>query len=348
MPPANPGLGDAIPLGLDGDGSSWGWLASAEAGPGCGLLGAAGGGDGFEEEFFEALASGGGADEEVAAAADFVDDGLDEMGAAGGDGDAGDAGFGVHGEFAAELVDEVDELLIAEGVACDLDVVAEAFAGEGVEGALADDAASAEDGDGVAHEFEFAEDVGVDEDGFAAVAEVEDDIADFFAADGVDAVEGFVEEDEVWVAHEGPCEAEALAHAFTEDGGAVVFPCFEAGGFEDGGGLAFIFAGGETAETAGEAEDLFGGEVGWPCGVFGEVAGAAELGRIADWAVEETAVAGIWADERHEDLDERAFAGAVGAEEAEDDALFDLHGEPVERLDPVGVGFGDVGEVEGE
>jgi hypothetical protein len=28
--------------------------------------------------------------------------------------------------------------------------------------------------------------------------------------------------------------------------------------------------------------------------------------------------------------------------------LFDLHGEPVERLDPVWVGFGDVGEVEGE
>ena len=313
-----------------------------------GLLGAAGGGDGFEEEFFEALASGGGADEEVAAAADFVDNGLNEMGAAGGDGDAGDAGFRVHGEFAAELVDEVDELLIAEGVACDLDVVAEAFAGEGVEGALADDAASAEDGDGVAHEFEFAEDVGVDEDGFAAVAEVEDDVADLFATDGVDSVEGFVEEDEVWVAHECPCEAEALAHAFTEDGWPVVFPCFEASGFEDGGGLAFIFAGGETAETAGEAEDLFCGEVGGPRGVFGEVAGAAELGGIADWAVEETAFAGVWADERHEDLDERAFAGAVGAEEAEDDALFDLHGEPVESLDPVGVGFGDVGEVEGE
>ena len=68
----------------------------------------------------------------------------------------------------------------------------------------------------------------------------------------------------------------------------------------------------------------------------------------ADWSAEETAVAGVWADERHEDLDERAFACAVGAEEAEDDALFDLHGEPVECLDPVGVGLGDVGEVEGE
>jgi hypothetical protein len=123
-----------------------------------------------------------------------------------------------------ELVDEVDELLIAEGVAGDFDIVAEAFAGEGVEGALADDAASAEDGDGVAHEFEFAEDVGVDEDGFAAVAEVEDDVADFFAADGVDPVEGFIEEDQVGVSHESPGEAEALAHALAEDSGAVAFP----------------------------------------------------------------------------------------------------------------------------
>jgi hypothetical protein len=51
---------------------------------------------------------------------------------------------------------------------------------------------------------------------------------------------------------------------------------------------------------------------------------------------------------RDHDLDQRALAGAVGAQEPEDFAGPDLHLDAAEGFHPATIGFGDVAKINGE
>ena len=80
-------------------------------------------------------------------------------------------------------------------------------------GALGDELALGEDGHAVADLFDLVEEVAGEEDGAVSVAEATDKFSDFDHALRVEAVCGFVEEDQVRVAEEGVRQAEALFHA---------------------------------------------------------------------------------------------------------------------------------------
>lgn len=67
---------------------------------------------------------------------------------------------------------------------------------------------------GVAGDFDFAQQMGVEEDGGAALAFIADDVADEMAAHGIEAGSGLVEEDEFRLVNEGLGKADALHHAF--------------------------------------------------------------------------------------------------------------------------------------
>lgn len=214
--------------------------------------------------------------------------------------------------------------------------------------ALAGDLAGNKDRDAVAHHFEFAEEVAVDEDGFALIAEVGQDVADVAAADGVDAIGGFVEEDEVGVVDEGLGEADALHHAFGVGANFAISIGGHADGIEKFARAALAGFAIDAGESGKEFQSLAAGQVAGEAVVFGEVADVAEGGFVADGVIEEGAFGAGGADDGHHDFDESGFARAVGAEEAEDFAAADAHFDAAECLHFATIGFGDVVEVDGE
>ena len=80
-------------------------------------------------------------------------------------------------------------------------------------GALGDDAAVADDDEVVGDDLDLVEQVGGQQDGAAAVGVAAQEVAHPADAGGVEAVGGFVEDEDLGVADEGGGDAEALAHA---------------------------------------------------------------------------------------------------------------------------------------
>ena len=76
------------------------------------------------------------------------------------------------------------------------------------------DAAFVDDGDAVAEALDDFEHVGGEKDGGAALHLVEQDVLHEARADGVDAFEGLVHEEEFGMVDEGGGHGDALAHAF--------------------------------------------------------------------------------------------------------------------------------------
>lgn len=172
-------------------------------------------------------------------------------------------------------------------VAGEFDAVVLLALGEFVDGALLGDEALDHDGDAVADEFEFAEQVGVDEDRPALVFELLADLADVAAAFGVDAVGGFIEQDEFGIIHEGLGDADALTHALGVLLDAFVGPVAHADEFEELVDAVLADASGDARHAAVEVEDLPAFEVVGEAVVLGEVADTGEGGFIGDWFVED-------------------------------------------------------------
>lgn len=118
------------------------------------------------------------------------DAGVDEGGGEGGGVERVGEGNFVRGEdFAAGLLDEGCGFFPGG----EIDLVDGGFFLEAAEGAFVDEFSFAKDSDAVAHELDLGEEVGVEEDGHAALfAELEDEVAEPFDAFGVEAVGGFV------------------------------------------------------------------------------------------------------------------------------------------------------------
>ena len=204
-----------------------------------------------------------------------------------------------------------------------------AEAGDGIVG---DDAAFAQDEDGVRHLLDDFEDVGAVEDHALPGGEGMQQTAEDHGGVDVEAGEGFVEDEEFGVVEQGGEQENLLAHALgvpSEPGVAIVPEADEAEEFVHFG---FEDAAGNAAQTAGELEVFAAAEVGIEVGLLGDVAEAAleALEVAADvLAVEEDASAG-GLEEAGEHLDGGTFAGAVGAEIAED--LAGAYGE-ADRVD---------------
>src|SRR6185437_4132365 len=70
-----------------------------------------------------------------------------------------------------------------------------------------------DDSDAIANLFHFGENVRAEENGFALRFERENQFANFFSADGVQAGRRFIENDELRIVHQRLREADALDHA---------------------------------------------------------------------------------------------------------------------------------------
>ena len=88
--------------------------------------------------------------------------------------------------------------------------------GGGTKIARGNDFAVLDEDDGVTGDFDFAQEMGVEEYGGAALAFIADDVADKMAAHRIEARSGLIEEDEFRLVNEGLGKADALHHAFGE------------------------------------------------------------------------------------------------------------------------------------
>ncbi len=176
---------------------------------------------------------------------------------------------------------------------------------------------------------------------------MQEGLADVASAGGIDAVGRLVEDDEVGVGAEGLGEADALEHSFRVLGDFCVGPLGHSDELEEFGGAGAAGLARDFGEGGEEFDDLPAGEISGEAVVFGEIADAGEGGFVADGAVENDAFGAGGTDDGDHDFDEGAFAGAVGAEKAEDFAAMDLHGDALEGVDAAAVYFYYVLEVDG-
>jgi hypothetical protein len=161
----------------------------------------------------------------------------------------------------------------------------------------------------------------------------------------VETGEGLIEDEEFRIVEQGGEEEDFLTHALGVAGERGVATVPEADEAEEIVHFGFERAARNAAEAAGELEVFAAAEVGIEVGLLGDVAQAALKGFeiVPDvLAMEEDASAGGF-EEAGEHLDSGAFAGAVGAEVAQDLARVD--GE-ADGIDGRGSDEG-LGEIEG-
>ena len=196
-----------------------------------------------------------------------------------------------------------------------LDAGAELF-----EGAVGDEVAAVDDGDVGAEALDDFEDVGGEEDGGAAGDHALEHGFESAGGDGVDAFEGLVEEEDFGAVDDGGGEGEFLLHAVGEVGDE--FFCFvgEAHELEELGGAGGGGGGVEAVHAADEAEVFGCGETAEEGEAFGDDADLAlDFDGVGGGVeAEDLDAAGGGSEEAGEHLDGGGFAGAVGAEEAEE------------------------------
>ncbi len=194
--------------------------------------------------------------------------------------------------------------------------------------AVADDVGAVGDGEG----FAFA--VVGEEDGNAAVAEAADDVLDAVNGHGVDAGEGFVEQDDFGVAGEGTSDFEAATFTAGEGAGALGAFFVEAEFAEQLAGAFDGLLAGEFLEFEDSEEVLFDGEFGEYGGVLGEVAksvpGALVHGPAGDVDAleEDSAFGGRNQPAGHAKAG--ALASSVGPEQADDFPFVDGKAHPID------------------
>jgi len=200
------------------------------------------------------------------------------------------------------------------GVSC-VDAGAQLF-----EGAVGDEVAAIDDGDVRAESLDDLHDVGGEEDGGSAGDHALKHGFQSAGGDRVDAFEGFVEEEDFWAVDDGGGECEFLLHAVGEV--CDEFLCFVGEGheLEEFGGAGGGGGGVETVHAADEAKVFGCGETAEEGEAFGNDSDLAfdfdgVGGRVK---AEDLNAAGGGGEESGEHFDGGGFAGAVGAEEAEE------------------------------
>ena len=271
--------------------------------------------DGFQENFFEGVAAvgeladlqplaGGDAPE----GADFDIGGKDDAPFAGGFANAFGADFAEGGCEAAIVADDVE-----------LDEAAVGFA-FGFEVGLVDDLAVLEDDDFVADLFDVGEEMGAEQDVHAVLLlHFLDELEHALAGGGVEAIGGFVEDDEFGAVDNGLRELGHLFHAERVGADFAVARFAEADVKENFVGFFESRGFGQARDFAHQAEEGDGGHVADERIVFGHVADAgfhfAGLGVAVETEDAGAACGGLV--EAEEGLDQRGFAGAVGAQQAD-------------------------------
>ena len=126
--------------------------------------------------------------------------------------------------------------------------------------------------DGVTGDFNFAQEMGIEEDGGAALAFIADDVADEVAAHGIEARSWLVEEDEFRLVNEGLGQADALHHAFREATETPVAVRREANEIDIRGNAIAKLRLRQPGETAVESEEFGCSQPVVEAEIFGEKA----------------------------------------------------------------------------
>ena len=124
--------------------------------------------------------------------------------------------------------------------------------GRGVQIAGTDDFAVLDEDDGVASNFDFAEEMGIEEDGGAAFSLVADDVANKASAHGVEAGGRLVEEDKIGFVKESLRETDSLHHAFRKAAQATIAMRGETDKIKIGGDAIAKLGGSEPGELTME------------------------------------------------------------------------------------------------
>jgi hypothetical protein len=220
------------------------------------------------------------------------------------------------------VADDVEEdLLECEGLGAGVVGIAGVDSrAEFFEGAVGDEMAAVDDGDVGAEALDDLEDVGGEEDGGAAGDHALEHGFESGGGDGVDAFEGFVEEEDFWTVDDGGGEGELFLHAVGEVGDE--FFCFtgEAHELEEFGGADGGGGGVEAVHAADEVQVLGCGEAAEEGQAFGDNADLTLEFHGAGSGVEAEDLdgAGGGCEQAGEHLDGSGLAGAVGAEEAKE------------------------------
>src|SRR6266849_3897752 len=213
-----------------------------------------------------------------------------------------------------EWVDDFDEDL--------LEILLGVLFAELGEGAFGQELAVVNDADDVAELFDFAHDVGGEDDGFAAVAAFANEGGDGASGHDVEAEGGLVEDHHRGVVDQGAGNGGFLLHAGGKLVAAAVAEAVHVQAVEDF--VEALFEGGfiKTVEAPEVFDELLGGEAGIKRGGGGKKAdvGAHFLGMLDDVvAADEGGAVGGFQD-GGEHAQGGGFAGAVGAEQAVDAA----------------------------
>ena len=199
--------------------------------------------------------------------------------------------------------------------------------------------AGVHDGDDVGDAFDFADLMAGEEDGAAGGGDVDHAFEKFAADHGVEAGGRFVEDEELGLVGHGEGEGDFGAHAFGELAELAV-----EGDAKAGDERAEVVLEAVGIEAGGEPADFGDGHPLVERGSFGEVADAAadfEAGGAAIEA-EDADVAGGGVGEAEHESDGGGFAGAVFAEQREDNAGRDGERDVVEG-GVAAEGLGDAG-----
>src|SRR5712691_12938509 len=180
-----------------------------------------------------------------------------------------------------------------------------------VEGALRDHAAAIDDGDPVTDLLHLAEEVRVEENGRAAVAQPTNDLAHVVPADRIERARRLVEDDEVGRAEERDAETEPLLHSLRERADAARSAVGEPDDRERVLDLALPRGPVEPRELAVQREHLARGEPRLITEQLGQVADAAECVAIADRRTEDLSVTRRRRREAEQQLHRRRLARAV-------------------------------------
>ena len=161
---------------------------------------------------------------------------------------------------------------------------------------------------------------------------VDQDVLHEAGTHGVDAFEGFVHEEEFGFVDEAGGHGNPFSHSFGIFGDELFAFVREFEEFKEFGGAGFGEGLGEGVHAADEFEELLAREAVEEEGFVGDEADALFDFYFAGGhgEAQEFDGAGVGADEAGEHADGGGFAGAVGAEEAEEGASWDGEGEAVD------------------
>ena len=227
---------------------------------------------------------------------------------------------------------EAGEKFLAQIIGADVNVDF-AFGGR-AQIASGDDFPLLDEDYGVAGDFDFAEEMGIEKNRRAAISFAADNVPDEVTTHGVEAGSRLIKENQFRLVDQSLRETDALHHAFGKAPETAVAMRSEADEIEISGNTLAQLRRSQSRKAAVKRKEFGGGEPVVETEVFGQEADFAADFDVSERTAEDLGLAAGGFDQAEKHFNGGAFARTVGAKEAEDFSTTDLEGEPA---------YGDLG-----